>query len=123
MRKENDKIKNRLQEIEKINDEEFDALKKKLNQVHDAELEEVKLSNVKLMECLQSEISKLEAHLKAKNDEMAQLIKEKTATRQGYEAEIRRQQEEILVANKNLKEIENVHSITIEDYEKKVRDL
>ena len=53
------------------------------------------LNYQKYIDCLQSEINKLDATLRNKNNEIEQLIKEKTAVRQIFDSEGNRLKEEI----------------------------
>ena len=96
LRRENENIKSKMRDIERINEEEFEILKGKLNEVHAFELEEVRLNNAKYLECLQTEIAKLEGNVRGKNEEIEELLKEKVLARQALDNESNRCQEELL---------------------------
>jgi hypothetical protein len=74
---------------------EKDALKLKMNRVHESEIEEMRLNQQKYTDCLQAEINKLETALNKKNDEIEVLIKEKSSVRQMFDSEGGRLKEEI----------------------------
>lgn len=82
-------------EGERYSESEIDKLKIKLHEMHEAEILELKINNQKYMECLQAEVVKLESVLANKNDEIEQLIKEKTSVRQMFTSENGRLKEEI----------------------------
>ena len=87
LRKENDTIRGKLIEYERLFETEKETLKYKLSEMHESELTELKLSHQKYVECLQSEISKSEKIIQQKNTEIEQLIKEKASIRQMFDSE------------------------------------
>ena len=52
--------------------------------MHEAEITDLKINHQRYIECLQGEVVKLEGVLANKNDEIEQLIKEKTSVRQMF---------------------------------------
>ena len=87
LRRENDTIRGKLIEYERLFETEKETLKYKLSEMHESELAELKLSHQKYVECLQSEISKSEKIIQQKNTEIEQLIKEKASIRQMFDSE------------------------------------
>jgi predicted RNase H-like nuclease (RuvC/YqgF family) len=82
-------------ECERLAESEKDTLKVKMNKVHESEIEEMRINHQKYIDCLQNEINKLDVTLRNKNNEIEQLIKEKTAVRQIFDSEGNRLKEEI----------------------------
>jgi predicted RNase H-like nuclease (RuvC/YqgF family) len=58
-----------------------------MNKVHESEIEEMRINHQKYIDCLQNEINKLDTTLRSKNNEIEQLIKEKSAVRQIFDSE------------------------------------
>lgn len=56
----------KMMEGERFSELEIDNLKMKLHQMHEAEIEELKLNNQKYTDCMQAEITKLEITLRNK---------------------------------------------------------
>ena len=71
-------------EGERYSESEIDKLKLKLHEMHEAEITDLKINHQRYIECLQGEVVKLEGVLANKNDEIEQLIKEKTSVRQMF---------------------------------------
>ena len=122
LRRENENIKSKMRDIERINEEEFEILKGKLNEVHAFELEEVRLNNAKYLECLQTEIAKLEGNVRGKNEEIEELLKEKVLARQALDNESNRCQEELIITKHSMGQLEASRAQLIEDYEKKLKE-
>ena len=95
LRKENETLRYKMLEGERYSESEIDKLKIKLHEMHESEIAELKINNQKYMECLQAEVVKMEGVLANKNDEIEQLIKEKTSVRQMFTSENGRLKEEI----------------------------
>jgi predicted RNase H-like nuclease (RuvC/YqgF family) len=87
LRKENESIRMKMLEGERYSELEIDNLKAKLHEMHEAELDEVKLNHQRYVDCLQVELKKMEGALRNKNEEIEQLIKEKTSVRQLFQSE------------------------------------
>lgn len=94
-KRENEMLRNKMVEYERLSESEKDTLKVKLNKVHENEIEEMRINQQKYTDCLQNEINKLETALNKKNAEIEQLIKEKSAVRQMFDSEGGRLKEEI----------------------------
>ena len=59
LRKENESLRMKMLEGERYNETEIGNLKVKLHQMHEGEIEDLKLNHQKYIECLQGEIIKL----------------------------------------------------------------
>lgn len=94
-KRENELLRSKMVECERLSESEKDTLKVKMNKVHESEIEEMRINHQKYIDCLQNEINKLDATLRNKNNEIEQLIKEKTAVRQIFDSEGNRLKEEI----------------------------
>lgn len=55
--------------------------------MHELQIEEMKTNHIRYVDCLQIELKKMEGALRAKNEEIEQLIKEKTSVRQMFQSE------------------------------------
>ena len=75
--------------------------------MHEAEVEEMKINQQRYVDCLQVELKKMEAALKNKNDEIEQLIKEKTSVRQMFQSEGGRLKEEVESLMLRIRELES----------------
>ena len=58
-KKENEMLRSKMVESERISEGEKDTLKVKLNKVHESEIEEMRVNHQKYIECLQNEIVKM----------------------------------------------------------------
>lgn len=94
----------------------------KLNKVHESEIEEMRINHQKYIDCLQNEINKLDTSLRNKNNEIEQLIKEKTAVRQIFDSEGNRLKEEIESLHLRLKEADGKLAEAASGTEEKLRE-
>ena len=53
-KKENEMLRNKMVECDRISEGEKDSLKVKLNKVHESEIEEMRINHQKYIECLQN---------------------------------------------------------------------
>ena len=90
-------LRQKLVELERLGEIEFDSLKAKLESVHESEVDLIKQNHANFTVCLQQEIDKLEGLVNIKNMEMEQLIKERGQVRQLHETETYRLRSEIEV--------------------------
>ena len=112
----------KMLEGERYNETEIDNLKMKLSQMHEMQIDELKANHQKFAECLQEEIRKLEANIKNKNEEIEQMIKERTGIRQMLNSEGSRLREEIQSLQYRIKELEGQGRLAEERFEQKLRD-
>ncbi len=80
------------------------------------------MNHQKYIDCLQNEINKLDATLRNKNNEIEQLIKEKTAVRQIFDSEGNRLKEEIQSLQLRLKDADNKLADASSTTEDKLRE-
>ena len=69
-KKENEMLRNKMVECDRISEGEKDSLKVKLNKVHESEIEEMRINHQKYIECLQNQVVKLEGTVNKKNAEI-----------------------------------------------------
>ena len=119
-KRENEILRNKMVEAERLAESEKDTLKAKLNRVHESEIEEMRANHQKYIECLQAEITKLDSTLRNKNAEIEQLIKEKSAVRQIFDSEGARFKEEIETLQFRLKDAEAKRNELTNSYEEKL---
>ena len=74
------------------------------------------------MDCLQAEVTKLEAALRNKNDEIEQLIKEKTSVRNMFQTEGGRLKEEIESLLLRIRDADNKMKDVEDKYEQKLKE-
>ena len=58
----------KMLEGERFTELEIDNLKGKLHEMHEAEIQQMKVNHQRFVECLQVQMKKLEAGLRGKND-------------------------------------------------------
>lgn len=75
--------------------------------MHESEIEEMRINQQKYVDCLQTEIVKLESSVNKKNAEIEQLIKEKSAVRQMFDSEGNRLKEEIDTLQAKIKDLDS----------------
>lgn len=121
-KRENEMLRNKMIEYERLSESEKDTLKVKLNRVHESEIEEMRINQQKYTDCLQNEIYKLETALNKKNAEIEQLIKEKTNVRQMFDSEGGRLKEEIDSLVAKIRELEGRQAETVSSYEEKLKE-
>lgn len=88
LKKENEDLKDKIFETERIADIEMSNLRDKLEGIKDSELSLLKNAHNNQMELLQREISRLQDIINSRNIELEAISKEKTQIRQYLEAEI-----------------------------------
>lgn len=88
LKKENEDLKDKIFETERIADIEMSNLRDKLEGIKDSELSLLKNAHNNQMELLQREISRLQDIINSRNNELEAISKEKTQIRQYLEAEI-----------------------------------
>lgn len=111
----------KMLEGERFSEVEIDNLKLKLHEMHEAEIEELKINQQRYMDSLHAEVSKLEAALKDKNDEIEQLIKEKTSVRQMFQTESGRLKEEIESLLLKIRDLDNKNKDAEEKLDQKLK--
>lgn len=88
LKKENEDLKDKIFETERIADIEMSNLRDKLEGIKDSELSLLKNAHNNQMELMQREISRLQDIINSRNNELEAISKEKTQIRQYLEAEI-----------------------------------
>lgn len=121
-KRENEMLRNKLVEAERFNESDKDTLKVKLNKVHESEIEEMRINHQKYIDCLQSEIAKLDATINKKNAEIEQLIKEKASLRQMFDSEGSRLKEEIESLQFKIKDLDYRYSEAVSAHEEKLKE-
>lgn len=88
LKKENEDLKDKIFETERMADIELSNLRDKLEGIKESELTLLKNAHSNQMELLHREINKLQEIIEDRNAELETLAKEKTQIRQSLEAEI-----------------------------------
>lgn len=88
LKKENEDLKDKIFETERIADFEMSNLRDKLDGIKESELSLLKNAHNNQTELLQREISRLQEIITSRNNELEAISKEKTQIRQYLEAEI-----------------------------------
>ena len=88
LKKENEDLKDKIFETERIADIELNNLRDKLEGIKESELSLLKNAHANQLDLLHREINKLQDIISNRNAELETLAKEKTQIRQTLEAEI-----------------------------------